>query len=80
MQQRDAAFYSWSARNGSGDGSCGVTSDPGRAVTLLLTALQKLAPGASGRVAIVRLERHVWPPSYLYGAPLVVNRRRVTDG
>ncbi|MEV0382902.1 hypothetical protein [Nonomuraea sp. NPDC050643] len=81
MQQRDTnAFYSWRAYNRRGRGQCGITGHPERAVTLLFAALKELAPDAVGSLDVVRLDRHVWPPSYRYAPNLMLFRRGTFSG
>ncbi|MEU6721894.1 hypothetical protein ABZ897_61560 [Nonomuraea sp. NPDC046802] len=72
-------FYSWTARDGRGHGSCGVTDEPGRASMRLNDALDALAPGASGSVRLVRLDRHARQPSYIHGKVLLRIRRDRTE-
>lgn len=70
-------FYAWSAGDQHGQGACGVTGEPKRAAALLNEALDALAPGATGSVRLVRLDRFASSPSYIYGQTLL---RRVKAG
>ncbi|MFG1703337.1 hypothetical protein ACFLIM_09090 [Nonomuraea sp. M3C6] len=69
-------FYSWTAGDNLGCGAGGVTDEPGRAWARLNEALDALAPGASGFVESVRLDRIARQPSYVHGAVLLRRRRR----
>ena len=63
-------FYVWTAVDGEGGGSTGVTGDPGRARAELAAALQRLAPGAVGTYQEVRLDRYARRPTYIHGRVL----------
>lgn len=63
-------FYAWSARDGDGDGACGVTDQPVLVATRLREALGMLPRGACGLVELVRLDRHASRPAYVHGAIL----------
>jgi hypothetical protein len=69
------AFFSWVATDCSGRGACGITAESERAAALLTEALGLLAPGATGTVRLVRLDRHARQPSYIYGRTLLRLRR-----
>ncbi|MEV0346085.1 hypothetical protein AB0H88_09970 [Nonomuraea sp. NPDC050680] len=69
------AFFSWMATDYSGRGACGVSGESERAAALLTEALGLLAPGATGTVRLVRLDRHARQPSYIYGRTLLRLRR-----
>ncbi|WP_157549054.1 hypothetical protein [Nonomuraea candida] len=64
-------FSSWTASDDDGRGSCGITGELERASARLRQALQELAPGASGEVQFVRLDRYASDPSYIYGTTLL---------
>ncbi|MEV4079796.1 hypothetical protein AB0J43_05845 [Nonomuraea fuscirosea] len=68
-------FYSWTASDDDGRGSCGITGELKRAASLLRQALESLAPGASGAVQFIRLDRYASDPSYIYGMTLLRLRR-----
>ncbi|GLW08976.1 hypothetical protein Misp01_41060 [Microtetraspora sp. NBRC 13810] len=68
-------FYSWAATDDSGRVTCGVTGEFGRAAERLSQALDSLAPGATGEVQVVRLDRLARRPSYIYGGTLLRLRR-----
>ncbi|MFK4035347.1 hypothetical protein ACI2LC_06055 [Nonomuraea wenchangensis] len=67
-------FYEWTASDAFGRGACGVTGKHERAVALLKQSLGSLAPGATGVVRVVRLDRLARQPSYVYG-PTVLRLR-----
>ncbi|UBU13482.1 hypothetical protein [Nonomuraea gerenzanensis] len=64
-------FYSWTASDDDGRGSCGITGELERASVRLRQALESLAPGATGAVQFVRLDRYASDPSYIYGVTLL---------
>ena len=68
-------FYAWTASDESGRGACGITGRPERAAALLTRSLGELAPGATGTIRLVRLDRLARRPSYIYG-PTVLRLRR----
>ncbi|MEV0381784.1 hypothetical protein [Nonomuraea sp. NPDC050643] len=68
-------FYSWTASDDDGRGSCGITGELDQAAALLRRALESLAPGATGAVQFVRLDRYASDPSYVYGTTLLRLRR-----
>ncbi|GAA3661880.1 hypothetical protein GCM10022224_026870 [Nonomuraea antimicrobica] len=68
-------FYSWTASDSDGRGSCGITGELERATELLRQALESLAPGATGSVQVVRLDRYASAPSYIYGTTALCLRR-----
>jgi hypothetical protein len=72
-------FYSWTAADDEGRGSCGITGELERAATLLREALESLAPGATGAVQHVRLDRYASDPAYIYGATLLRLRSEKTS-
>ncbi len=71
-------FYAWTATDESGRGACGITGEPGRAAVLLSRSLGSLAPGATGTVRLVRLDRLARQPSYIYG-PTVLRLQRTRE-
>ncbi|MFC5822481.1 hypothetical protein [Nonomuraea insulae] len=64
-------FYSWTASDDDGRGSCGITGELERAAVLLRQALESLGPGTTGVVQVVRLDRYASDPSYIYGVTLL---------
>ncbi|MGW4796464.1 hypothetical protein ACWEPC_28985 [Nonomuraea sp. NPDC004297] len=64
-------FYSWTASDDDGRGSCGITGELERAASLLRQALESLAPGASGAVQYVHLDRYASNPTYIYGMTML---------
>ncbi|MEV4391086.1 hypothetical protein [Nonomuraea sp. NPDC049607] len=68
MHQDIDGFYSWAACDQYGRGSCGITGEAAQAAALLRRALESLAPGATGSVQLVHLDRYASNPSYIYGA------------
>ncbi|MER7500660.1 hypothetical protein AB0L05_16850 [Nonomuraea pusilla] len=71
MQWDSDGFFSWTATDHSGRGTCGVTAEAERATALLSRALVSLAPGATGTVQVVYLDRLARYPSYVYGSTLL---------
>ncbi|MFI7615439.1 hypothetical protein ACIBP6_29840 [Nonomuraea terrae] len=74
--QADDVLFAWSARDHSGEGSCGVTDEPGLAEKRLHAALDALRPGAVGVVELVRLDWDARQPSYVHGAVVLRSRRK----
>jgi hypothetical protein len=77
---RGEVLYLWKARESLRRGSGGVTDRGDLATARLIDALRMLAPGATGSVECVCLDRAARVPSYHHGLVLLEIRRDEITG